>query len=87
MTTLNLVFENKPIASEILTQPSCYKRAQRNFLAYTKNVPHHWNQAVVWVIHLYLYIYFFSDKEGRKQDTERRMDSSLYKQGYYKVRH
>ena len=30
MPTFNLVFEHQPIASETLTQPSCYKRAERN---------------------------------------------------------
>ena len=31
--TFNWVFKNQPIASGILTQPSCYKRAERKLLA------------------------------------------------------
>ena len=33
MPTFYCVFENQPIASEISTQPSRYKRAENNFLA------------------------------------------------------
>ena len=33
MSTFNLFFENQPIASVILSQPSRYKRAERNLLA------------------------------------------------------
>ena len=44
------------IASEILTQLSRYKRAESNLLS-DKKGPHNLGQVVVWVIHLYLYIY------------------------------
>ena len=50
MTTFNWIFEYQSIVLEILTQPF------RNLLEDEKG-PHHWNQIVVWVIHLYLYIY------------------------------
>ena len=33
VSTFNLVFEYEPIAPEILTQPSRYKRAESNLLA------------------------------------------------------
>ena len=47
--TFNWDFECQLTASEILTQPSCYKSAESNLLAE--------NQLVVWVIHLYFYIH------------------------------
>ena len=47
------VFEYQPIALEILTQPSRYKRAESDLLA-DKTGPYHLGQ----VIHLYLYIYY-----------------------------
>ena len=50
--TFNLVFENQPIASGILTQPSCY----RAICLLTKKVPNRGIQIVVW---LYMYIYGF----------------------------
>ena len=37
--TFNWVFEYQPIASETLTQPSCYNRAENNLLADEKG-PH-----------------------------------------------
>ena len=58
VTTSNWVFQYQPIASEILTQPSRYKTAESNLLADEKG-PQHWIQLVVWVIHLYLYIYYY----------------------------
>ena len=45
-------FEYQPITSELLSQTSCYKRAERNFLADEKG-PQHWNQVVVCVIDRY----------------------------------
>ena len=55
--TFNWVFDFQPIMSE--TQPSRYKRAGSNYLADEKD-PHHLGHVVVWVIHLYLYIYWFN---------------------------
>ena len=54
--TFNRVFEYQSIASEILKQPSRYNRTESNLIADEKG-PHDWNQLVVWVIHLYVYIY------------------------------
>ena len=39
MPTLNWVFENQPIASGKLTQPSRYKRVESNLLADKKGPP------------------------------------------------
>ena len=39
MPTFNWVFEYQPIESEILTQPSVYKRAENNLLADEKLEP------------------------------------------------
>ena len=55
--TSNWVFENQPIAGEILTQSSRNKRAESNLLADEKG-PQHWIQVIVWVIHLFLYIFY-----------------------------
>ena len=49
MPTFNCVFEYQLIASEILTQPSYYKRAESNLLS-DGEVPQHWIQVVVTVI-------------------------------------
>ena len=57
MPSLN--YEYQPIASEILTQLSRYKRAEGNLLADEKDL-HHLGQAVVWVKHIFLYIYYSS---------------------------
>ncbi len=54
--TFNWVFDYKPISPYLFTKPSCYKRTYSNLLADEKG-PNQWNQLVVWVIHLYLYIY------------------------------
>ena len=56
--TFNWFFEYQPIASEMLTQPSRYKWAERNLIADEKG-PLHWIQIVFWIIHLYLYIYYY----------------------------
>ena len=46
---------NQPIASGISTQPSGYKRAERNLQVYLKG-PQHGIQVVDWVIHLHIFI-------------------------------
>ena len=43
------IFENQPITSGILTQPSRNKRAESNLLADEKD-PQHWIQVVIWII-------------------------------------
>ena len=51
LPTFNWIFEYQPIASEILTQPSRYKRAESNLLADEKGP---WKRgAGCLVIHLY----------------------------------
>ena len=47
----NSVFEYQPLGSEILTQPSQYKRAE-NILLADENGPQDEGHVVVWVIHL-----------------------------------
>ena len=46
VSTFNWVLNYQPIVSEILTQPSRYKRAERNLLAGEKG-SHLWNKLVV----------------------------------------
>ena len=53
--TFNWVFEYQPIASDMITQPSCFKMADRNLLADEKG-PHYMGQVVVWFIHLLLIV-------------------------------
>ena len=53
VSTFNYVFEYQPIASEILTQPSRYKRAESNLLADEKG-PQDRGQVAAFVKHLYL---------------------------------
>ena len=54
MPTFNWVFENRPIASLVLTQPSRYKRAESNLLADEKG-PQQGNPGSGLVMHLYIY--------------------------------
>ena len=52
VATFNWVFENQPMASEILTQLSRYKRAEINFIADEKS-PYHGDPGSYLVMHLY----------------------------------
>ncbi len=58
MPTSNWFFECQPMALEILTQQSRCKKAESNLLSDEKGLQH-WFQVVVWIIHLYLYIFWY----------------------------
>ena len=59
VSTFKWGFEYKPTASEILTHPNRYKRAESNFTSEEKD-PHNLGQVVVWVKNLYWYIILYS---------------------------
>ena len=50
---LNLIYEFQPIAPEILTQLSCYKRTESNLLADEKD-PYHLGKIAGLIIHLFI---------------------------------
>ena len=54
--TFNWVFENQPIASGKLTQPSRYKKAEINLQADEKG-PQQGDPGSFWIIYLYINIY------------------------------
>ena len=68
MSTFNWVFEYQPIASQILTQPSRYKRAESNLFSYEKDLQH-LNQVDIWILYTYLYIYALEHSNPLKLRT------------------